>query len=383
MPILALLIFILILSILVMIHELGHFLVAKKSGITVEEFGYGIPPKIFGKKIGGTIYSINLFPFGGFVRVQGEDFSDPGQKTAGNFAFKPPYIRMLVLIAGIFMNVVFGSLLFFVVLASRNFVSAPLMTMGDENYHFPFGKQTKIETVITFVAEGSPAKTAGFDFGDYITGAGLINSNEARITSVSDLQTYVGSKGGQNIIFEVKNMQTDKIQQITATPKYDDALQRSAIGVGLGSAFTLSYTAPLEKPVSGLLHGVNVTLYSMNILGQLINTSVSKKSLGPVSEGFSGPVGIFGVVAGVINAGGDSVVLTLMDITALLSFSLAFFNILPLPALDGGRVVFVLYEIVFKKRPNPRLESLSHSFGLAVLLLLMFLVTFKDIFKPF
>jgi regulator of sigma E protease len=347
---------------------------AKKSGILVEEFGFGIPPRIFGKKIGETIYSINLFPFGGFVKVLGEDAEgvDFNNLPVGSFAGKSAINRILVLVAGVFTNIVLGSVLFFIVLSGRNFVSTPLMLLGDNSYNFPFGQKREISTTVTYVVPGSPAEKAGIGFGDFVQD----------FPSVSSLQEYIGKNSQKEIILNLGNLQSPVFRSVVVTPEFNKELDRGVIGVGLGSAVYLEYKG-IEKPFSGFLHGINTTAYSLKIMSNLVGESAKSKSLKPVSTGFSGPVGIFGLVEQVVTTGGDSVLITLIEIVALLSFSLALFNILPFPALDGGRVAFILIEIVIRKRISPKVQSATHSVGLAVLLLLMLAVTLNDIFGKF
>jgi len=371
---LPLLIFFIILSILVLVHEAGHFIVAIKSGIKVEEFGFGIPPKIWSKKIGKIIYSLNLLPFGGFVRVKGEDLEE-GLSTYNekdSFAHKRPSIRALVLVAGIVMNIILGSLLFQGVLMASNYASSPLMLFSSEsaNFKFPFGNKELIQTVITYVEKDSPAEKANIAFGDYI--------KQPNINTIIDLQGYLGDKGDKEVTLTLGNLNNNSTRTVTVTPKYSQEANRAVIGVGLDSVAVIKYTG-LQKPVAGFLHGVNITFYSLDTFKVLFSMSVKEKSLEPVSAGFSGPVGIFGVVRAVVDLGGKQAILSLMELTALLSFSLALFNILPLPALDGGRLLFVTIEGVTRKKVNPKIEATIHKIGMMVLLALMLLVTIKDV----
>ncbi|MBU4381332.1 M50 family metallopeptidase [Candidatus Parcubacteria bacterium] len=369
-------IFLIILSLLILVHEAGHFIVAIKSGIAVEEFGFGIPPRIWGKKIGKTIYSLNLFPFGGFIRVKGEDLEDASTTERDNdsFAHKKPKIRALVLVAGIVMNIILGSLLFQVVLMSSNYVSSPLMLFTSESkkFKFPFGSEKVLSTVITYVQEGSPAEKAGITFGDFI--------KQTNINSITDLQGYLGDKGDKEVFLTVGNLNDNTTRIVAVTPQFDEKAGRAVIGVGLDSVALISYRG-LQKPLAGFLHGVNVTLYSLDTFKGLFSTSIKEKSLEPVSAGFSGPVGIFGVVSAVVDLGGTRAILSLTELTALLSFSLALFNILPLPALDGGRLLFVVVEGVTRKKVNPKIEATIHKIGMLVLLVLMVVITAKDLFS--
>jgi len=363
-----------------MVHELGHFIVAKKAGILVEEFGFGIPPKIIGKKIGKTIYSLNLFPFGGFVRLKGEDTQNEKNLAKDEFLAKPPIIRILVLCAGVFMNVVFGSVFFFLVLIHSNFQSSPMLVLGEKPFVFPFGKTVILDSVVTYIKEQSPAQKAGLSYGDYISAVVDERGDTMAISSAKELQSSMDMLKGKKVSLVVENLSSKKTKTVEVIPEYDNELKRGVIGVGLGSFSFVSYNSPLEKSLSGLLHGVNVTTYSISSMKYLIAKSLETKSIAPVSAGLSGPVGIYRVVDGVISFGGSSVFYNLLDIMGLLSFSLAFFNILPIPALDGGRVLFIIPELVFKKRISSKIEAISHSVGLTILLLLIVLISLKDLF---
>ena len=142
----AIVIFIIILSILVFIHELGHFISARKFGIKVDEFGIGIPPRAWGKKIGNTLYSINWLPLGGFVKIRGDDFDEYNAKDKNNFMNKKPWQQAVVLCAGVFMNAVLAVIIFQVILSFQGFRSSPVMLLGD--FQFPFGSEVKIQNII-------------------------------------------------------------------------------------------------------------------------------------------------------------------------------------------------------------------------------------------
>jgi len=363
-----------------MIHELGHFIVAKKSGVYVEEFGWGLPPRLVGKKIGETVYSINWLPFGGFVKVRGEDIEEKVDlKDKRNFANKSVWVRSAILLAGIAMNILLGSFLFFIVLASKNFISMPIL-LFDEDYKFPFGAQNNIKTIVTYIKPNSPADKVGIGFGEIVSRLEIKNS-KVEINTVEDIQNALVGTEGNNVKITLLDAQTNNIREVSVTPEYDNELGQTMIGVGMGSVARLSYAGNniFYRISSGFLHGINVTAYSIKTMGDLISISIEKKDIEPVAVGFSGPVGIFSLVRDVISLGGKSAVLALIDFTALLSFSLALLNIIPFPALDGGRFMFVAYEAVTKRRPNPKIEATIHKFGMVLLLSLMLLVTLKDI----
>lgn len=373
----SLIIFILILSVLVLIHEFGHFIMAKKMGIYVEEFGLGIPPRIFGKKIGETTYSINLLPFGGFVRLRGEDvFENPAEQLLDtkSFASKTPLQRSIVLLAGVFMNVVFGVALFYVFLVANGFKSFYIPLIFD--YKFAFGNVQEIDTVVFGLSEKSPLKDV-VELGEAITYIG-----DSPVGSVEDVKSAVAqtqSGGEREVTLTVKTLSPEEETREILVVPYKGEENEYLLGVYLGRSVRLSYTEPDQKALSGLMHGYNMLSYSISGLGQLIGLSVEQGSAGPLSESVAGPIGIYSVVDNILAYANKGVILSLIDLTALISLSLALVNILPLPALDGGRVLFVVIEFLLGRKISPKFEASVHKAGILVLMSLLLLVSARDI----
>lgn len=365
---LAIIIFIIILSVLVMIHEFGHFIMAKRAGIEVEEFGYGLPPRIWGKKIGKTIYSINWLPFGGFVRLKGEDPTDVHKNDKDSFWVKTPLQRTSVIVAGVFMNFLLAVVIFYVALFMLGFkVNLPLLVDHD----FKFVNESR-QVWITGIVDGSPAQQAGIEAGDSIVGA-----NGENIDSIDKLESVIRSSENKEINFTVENSATNVRRDVKATPKFSDKLNAPAIGVGLGELASLKYETPTQKLFAGFIHSYNTLDYSMRVFAQLIRTSIRERNISAVSEGVSGPVGIAAVTSQAVALGPSSV----LQLAALLSLNLAFLNILPIPALDGGRFFFLLVEVITRKRTHPKLEKWVHTIGFAVLIGLILLITYNDIIR--
>ena len=315
-----LLIFLLILSILVLIHELGHFVAAKAAGVRVEEFGWGLPPRIIGKKFGETTYSINLLPFGGFVKLTGEDL-EQGQEDTDDL-----------------------------------------------------GK--RIGTVISGIQPGSPAEKAGLTLGEAVLAV-----NDRKVTDITQFKNVLAEYNGQPVkltLTDLKDTTYTKVRDVQVSPtKYEGG--KPIIGVYLGESVSISYKKPLDRILVGFYHSYNVMGYSMNTLGQMVSISFKTKDLAPVSESVSGPVGIYNLVDMVLKYGGPNAWLTLFDYTALMSLSLAVVNIIPFPALDGGRVAFVLFEGITRKKPNPKMEAAFHRLGMVFLLGFLILITIRDV----
>lgn len=375
----ALLIFILILSVLILIHELGHFLTAKKAGVKVEEFGMGIPPRIVGKKIGETIYSINLFPFGGFVRLKGEDtfeYSEEELDDPNSFMAKTVWQRGAILAAGVFMNLLFGVALFYFLLGLNGFKSLYIPLIFD--HEFKFGNVQHLDTVIFSFDESSPLPDKNVKLGQAI-----VQINGEPINSVQDVRTSLEALAGEGVILTLKDVRGRlPLQQITVVP-YEDEEGKTVLGVYLGSAPRISYDTPVQKIFSGFLHAYNILDYSVKGFAKLISISFQEKTAAPLSQSVSGPIGIYSIVDNILDYSGGGVLLNLIDLTALISVSLALINILPLPALDGGRILFVVIEAVRGKKVNPEMETTVHKIGILLLISLLVLVSVRDIFRIF
>lgn len=361
--------FILVLVALIVVHEFGHFLVAKWSGMRVDEFGLGYPPRAltFLKK-GETEYTLNWLPFGGFVRIYGEDEAAVAQDPKdGHRAFfaRPRILQALTLVAGILMNLLFAWLLISLTLA----IGAPRALTMEEAAAVPDAALT-----ITGVTPGTPASEAGFKAGDRILHA-LGESGEFSGIDPDAFTTYMGSQTpGEPVTFEVRR--GDATETIVATPQaglVEGAPERAALGVTIatvGTVHTPWWMAPIEgakvtwdataATAAGLFHFfAGLATFSAN-LSQV-----------------SGPVGI----AGAVGDASESGIAELLTLTAIISINLALINLIPIPALDGGRLLFVIIESI-TRRPIPSGVARSmNTIGFALLLLLMVVVTASDIFK--
>jgi len=372
--------FIVILSLLILIHELGHFLVAKKSGVLVEEFGMGIPPRILGKKFGETLYSLNVLPFGGFVKLFGEDVEEPDlnmRTHPRSFLAKSPVKRAGILAAGVGMNVVLAMVLYYVLFTVTGFKTLNLPVFFD--YKFRFGEVISTDTVITSFSDDSPAQAAGLEVGDAV-----VSIDGVPVHNVEDIRGVVRDKPNQEVTVLVRDLKRN-LQDEEKTVKFlttatEDG--RGILGVYITKSATIHYANKILAPFE---HSLNMLGYTAHTFKEFIKISLETKSVEPVSSGVSGPVGIYSVVESIISYGGADAWLGLIDLVALLSLSLAFINILPLPALDGGRLAFVLYEAVFKKPVSYKVEATIHKWGMIFFFGLLFLVTVKDIrqFMPF
>lgn len=358
--IITILAFVVVLSILVLIHELGHFLVAKKLGIKVEEFGFGFPPRLFGIRRGETLYSINLLPVGGFVKLYGEDAAGGGSlkktkdqksdtKDIGRAFFaRPVWQRFSVVVAGVVMNFILA-----VIIISYLF--------GTQGVALP------TEHVrITEVLPNSPAAAAGITAGDEVLS---VNGVSVQTTEefVNEIKKTLDKETA--IIVEKNGAE----ETLTLTPRKDFPEGEGPVGVGITSVEIKKYVW-WQAPFFGTLEAMRFSWMILEGLGQMMFGLVFQ---GTKPEGVAGPVGVAQLTGQAVSYG----VTATLWLTALLSINLAVLNILPIPALDGGRLFFIIIEIVTRKKVNPRYEGYAHAAGIAVLLSLMLLITVFDVMR--
>jgi len=334
--------FFIVLMVLVLVHELGHFITARRAGVRVEEFGLGIPPRarlLF--KRGETEYTLNWLPLGGFVRMTGEENpSDPK-----SFAAAKAWKRAVILSAGAAMNVILAIVLFTTIAV--------------------MGVPRTVEFVsISVVAPGSPAESAGLKPGDRI-----VSIDGQPVINRTDVSRAAIEKAGQPISLEIKRDRENVTLYVT--PRVRPPKNEGRIGITMSMQFvreeTVTY-APLEAAAYGIGETVNT--------GMQIVTGFRRMADGSAPAEVGGPVQI-ATFAGLFC--GHSIQ-QCMQFTALLSVNLAIVNMLPFPALDGGRLVFVVLEVLRRgKRIKPELEGWVHVIGMAILLLLMVVITVFDV----
>ncbi len=353
------LIFFIVLSILVIIHELGHFLAAKINGIKVEEFGFGLPPRVFGIHIGETLYSLNALPFGGFVKLLGEEEQELNGKKLSEtdldrtFSRKKNWQKIVVIVAGVVCNFLLG--------------------WAIVSYLFTRGVPVPSDIVsVESVVKESPAEKAGLQKGDKIRTVEFKNEVK-KITSTEELTAYAKAHGDQEIELGIERGSETLTLQIT--PRKSPPEGQGALGLVI-SNYVLKKYSLTEAPVLGLVESANMT--------KLIFTELSKTLFKFITfqkqeAEIAGPVGIARLTSAAARQGTDA----LLQMIGLLSLNLAVINILPFPALDGGRLALIVYEMVARRKINPRIEQKLNMIGFAFLLSLIVLVTINDIIKLF
>lgn len=372
--ILTTIVFILILSLLVLVHEFGHFIVARKMGVKVDEFGLGFPPRAFGiykgkegkwiKVIGNkeifdiptTLYSLNWFPLGGFVKIKGENGEEASDQDS--FANKKIWKRISIISAGVTMNFILAGLLL-----SLGFMSG-LPQVLDEGTKTLTVKDSQIQ--IVEILDNSPAAEAGLKLGDVVISIGGKN-----VFNIDDVNVIISKSEGSEISLILKR--GDETVNSKITPRKLTDQSEALMGVSLVKTGIVSY--PWYKAIymgfvtaGQLLKAIIIAFYSI-IRDLIIGT--------PVDTDIAGPVGIAVLTGQVVNMG----FVYVLEFAALLSLNLAIINFLPIPALDGGRVVFLVLEKIRGRAINARIENMIHTIGFALLMLLVVLVTFHDVLK--
>jgi regulator of sigma E protease len=347
--IISILIFFLVLSVLVLVHEFGHYWVAKKSGVWVEEFGLGLPPRAWGKKIGDTLYSVNWLPFGGFVKLHGEDADTGHLHKEVAFSYKSKKARAAIVVAGVVMNFLLAIVAFAI------------------GYTFSgFPRETENVKVVQ-IASDSPAAQIGLQEGDIVREVAGEKS-----TSNQGFIDLVEKYKGQEIVLDVER--NGQMQEFSVTPRKDPPANEGALGVVI-SATEIYFPPVWQRPFMGVYYGFKDALF----WGQIVISGFLKiftdLAGGTVPKDVAGPVGIFALTSQAATFG----TLAVINFIGILSVNLAILNIFPFPALDGGRLFFILVEGVLGKKVLPKFEAVVHTVGMALLLLLLFAITAYDV----
>ncbi len=352
-----LIVFIIILFILVISHEAGHFFSARRFGIKVEEFGFGLPPRIKGISRRGTIYSLNALPFGGFVKIFGEE--GEGANNPESFGWQPAWKRSVVLLAGVAANILLAYFAFSLV----SFLGSPEALDPQQN-----AAAARADITITDVAPNSPATSAEIQPGDKIK-----QINNIVPATIEEFQKFIEKNKGLKV--NVSLERNGRLLQKEIIPRLNPPAGEGPLGVSL-SLIRIRKASWYMAPIDGAVITWNVTGGTLAGFGRIIkNLIIGQKS----NIQISGPVGIFNVAGEARSAGFNS----LLTFFGVLSVNLAIINVLPFPGLDGGRFLFIIIEKIRRKRISDRVSSLAHGIGLAILIALMILITYHDIVRLF
>ncbi len=336
-----------ILGLLMLVHELGHFITARRAGIVVQEFGFGLPPRMIGYEYKGVLYSLNWIPFGAFVKMLGEE--DP--TAEGSFASKSKLTRGIVLAAGSAMNFLLAVVIF----------ALAFMT----------GWPTPVEVEIGGIAAESPAQAAGMQPGDIVLAV-----DGQTVTLVEDFQRLVRDRVGGSVALDLRR--GEQTVQTTLTPRTNPPPGQGAIGVQIMARTKPVAYNPLESIWLGFRRAVTVIGFTLAAPLMVIQGSMPGEMLRPI-----GLPGMAQVTSQAVEATRQSGYLyPLLVMTGTFSAGLAIANMLPIPALDGGRLFFIIIEAIRGRRISPERESLVHFVGIVVLIALMVLIAANDFQNP-
>ena len=370
----------LILTALVVVHELGHAIAARRSGVVVEEFGIGFPPKAWGKKLkNGILFTINWLPIGGFVKLKGEHDSADKKGDYGKATF---WQKTKILFAGVLMNWLVACLIF-TILA---FVGLP--KIFNNQFSIPSDTTTVYSPVtISRVVDGSPASQAGLQADDEI-----LSIQDVRIELASQISELTSSHRGKTVDIQFRRDGQDQ----TATAELRSNNDNGEGYLGVGTYQNASLRATWSAPIVGVGTTVQFTAETFKGLGQMFGNlfgglikqlspnsdtrQSGQDSISSAGENVAGPIGIIGII---FPAAAQSGAITLLYLTAIISLSLAVMNILPIPALDGGRWFLMAFFRLRKKPLTKETEEKINFVGFVILLSLIFIVTIVDITKVF
>ena len=346
-------VFFVALSILILVHEFGHFFAARKTGVKVEEFGLGLPPRMIGKKIGETIYSLNWLPIGGFCRLYGEDTVTDKSKPVStrSFAGKKPWQKLLIVLGGVLMNLVLAVAIFTMVYA----------IMG-------VPRETDQVRIIG-VAPDSPAAEAGIKEGD------VVKSIEGiEISQQETLVEELGKRKGEEVSVVV--LREGEEQGLKVMVRENPPEGQGSTGIIISN--TVMEKVPWWQFYKGIGAGFKEAYFWGKIIFGGVFGMISSLFAGQVPQDVAGPIGMFQATSDIQRNQG---LLAVIHFFGIISVNLAVVNILPFPALDGGRIIFVLYEMVSGRKVNERFEATINNVGMLMLLGLIFLITAGDILR--
>lgn len=364
--------FIIILSFLVIIHELGHYFAAKWSKVKVDEFGIGYPPKAFRIfRWKGTDFTVNWIPFGGFVRLQGEDGAEKGNiKEKGQFYNTSTFRKLVIILSGATVNFIFGVIAFTIVFSK---IGIP---------------QDITEARIGQVSSGSPAEKAGIVANTNITGLQVKENEKIIVDSPETLIKQISEYKGQTVqIFtsgiceSLKCEESENVFEVYLRTPEETPDNQGSLGLVFDQIVYMKYPL-MEMPFRSAFYGIKQAVYlGVQIVYAFSNIVSDIFMRGKITGDVAGPIGIVHQAKeiGLLEQG----FLTILSFTGMLSINLAVMNVLPFPPLDGGRALFIALELIFKKKRTEKIEYYLNYGGYIFLLGLIILISIKDVFRIF
>ncbi|MCC6290978.1 RIP metalloprotease RseP [Candidatus Nomurabacteria bacterium] len=358
----SILLLIVVLGILILSHEFGHFIVAKKSGVRVDEFGFGFPPRLFSFTKGETTYSLNLLPFGGFVKIFGENPDEEsltGRDSSRSLTGKSRSVQAAVLVAGVVCNL----LLAWIFLSVGFMIGMPVSTQSG------FASEGEARLIITSINPGSPAELAGLKPGDQILSLADERGIMAEDPNPEIVSTFIAAHPTEDILLSAQR--GEATLEFKLRPADGLVQDRAAIGIVMDEV-TIARSSFFVAFIHGAEMTARLTIATVFGLWQLIAKSFTGES---VLANITGPVGLVGLVSDAALLG----FVYLLSFTAFISINLAVLNLVPFPALDGGRLLFLLIEKIKGSPIRPQVANFLNLVGFGLLLLLMLVVTYGDI----
>jgi regulator of sigma E protease len=369
----AILIFLLILNLLIIVHELGHYFLAKKVGVEVKEFAIGLGPTLFQKEWNNTLWKINLLPIGGYNALKGEAETEGGK---GNFATASKRSKLQVLFAGSAMNLLLAIIAFYVMMPFFNWKVPAMIEFTPIGGELVTAGKVTEGPIIYEVTDKSSLKNESITFP-----VELVTVNGQKITSTEEAIAKISEyakAGNSSVTLELRDLTKNQLGQYNA--QYYDS---NKIGITISDTqdtYAIDYGKNLgTKLFSGVSHSVNVMTLTGTFFYRMIAYVNTTKDFTPVSQTVSGPIGVYAVVDDIVTSSG-AIVRDLGHLTGLISLNLAIFNLLPFPGLDGWHILVVFLEKVRKKKFNENTLGVISLIGLGLLLALSFLITIKDVF---
>lgn len=367
--------FLVVLAILIFVHELGHFLVAKKSGIRVDEFAIGFPPKIFSWVKGETKYVLNLIPFGGYVKIFGEnpdEESMTGTDSARSFVNAKKWKQVCVLVSGVFFNMLFAW-----ILISISFMFGSPVPVGDSASSDYIKYVNGSQVILTKVMKDSPAQNAGLLRGDKlleIVSAGKIYGSVGS-TSLNTTLVREAIEKSANGQIEVSYTRNGEIKKTNVFATVSTSTDKRMIGISMNDFGIVKF-----NPILAFWEGGKSTITSFKEVVIGLKTFFADAFMWKADfSQVSGPVGIVDYVGAAASFG----FATLLNFIAVISINLAVINLIPFPALDGGRVFFIIIETIIRRPIKPKVANLVNAIGFFILISLMVVITYRDILKLF
>lgn len=383
----SLIIFIFVIGILVLVHETGHFVAAIILKIKVEEFAIGFGPALLKHTYKGINFRLNAFPLGGYVKIYGQE---EDKKSKESYSERPVWQRLIVIVAGVFMNFMFASLLFFILLTRNGFVDKldysildtenQLPSLGTINvshsefpmYSFPANKdEIEFYSGLSWEeVESFPAYIAGMPSFGMIT-----HVDGEKVKNTADFSSKIKNRRNDSVLITVIDATEEKNDYEVVVR--DDGL------VGIYWLATeqveISYTTLVGKATSGIAHSINYLQYQIRILSRVINIAIESDRLNILQDVFSGPVAVYQTVD--VVSKGSTWLSDIILLSAFISLNLAFINILPFPVLDGGYVVLLLVELFTRKKLSKKYEQIILTVGMIVLILFSLVIFVNDIVR--